>query len=113
MNRVEVHAAAGDLVVLNDSHASDKGEKRDEVEGAMEYAAGTLLLACVRRLDDEDSLNERENANCLGKRVTGEEDDRAAKNSNPNPDDEDPDAELGENTGAYDVSHQPRVAGTW
>lgn len=103
MNWVEVYVVVGDFVVFNDSYVSDKGEKRDEVEGVMEYVVGMFLFVCVCWLDDEDSLNERENVNCLGKRVIGEEDDRVVKNSNLNLDDEDLDVELGENIGVYDV----------
>ena len=96
MDGVEVRAVAAEFVDFDDRHAGDEKTERGEVEGRVGAGAGVLLGAGVGWLEDEDCLGQDEEGEGLEEGVGGEEDEVVGEDVEPDDDEDDEDAGLGE-----------------
>lgn len=100
VDRVEVRAVAGELVVLDYGDASDEMEQSHKVEGGVDALAEALLLGGAGGLQRQDRLDEDEDGERLQQRVGGEEHQGLGEDRSPDDDEQDDGPELGDGAGA-------------
>lgn len=98
VNGVEVVELVDNLVVLDDDNAGHEEEKPEEVERGVNPLSDPLLVRRMGRLKNQDRLHQRQDSEGLGQGMAGEKDDRLGQDADPDNDEEQDDASLGEDS---------------